>query len=453
MTGHLRKEESYSFNRNVLDYIQHAAEHGLYEIRGLGAKRVLPTFDDLVFLTASASRYPLEGYREKCVAKTVLGTRFAKKPIELETPITIAGMSFGALSANVKEALGRAATEIGTSTTTGDGGMTAEERQSSKTLVYQCLPSRYGFNPDDLRKADAIELVIGQGAKPGGGGMLLGQKISPRVADMRTLPAGIDQRSACRHPDWTGPDDLTIKLLELREITDWQVPIYIKMGATRVREDVKLAVKAGADVVVIDGMQGGTAATQQTFIEHSGIPTLAALPLAVEALDEMNVLGEVQLIISGGIRSGADVAKALALGADAVAIGQGVLVALGCNSGTYHQQGEDRDATADYARLHTAPGFCHHCHTGQCPVGITTQDPELETRLTPEWGARRLKNYLQVLTMELTTLARACGKSNVHHLEREDLVALTIEAAAMAKVPLAGTNWIPGLNPSGERGA
>ncbi|MDP6719075.1 MAG: FMN-binding glutamate synthase family protein, partial [Pirellulaceae bacterium] len=297
---------------------------------------------------------------------------------------------------------------------------------------------------DDLRKADAIEMVLGQGAKPGGGGMLLGQKVSPRVADMRTLPEGIDQRSACRHPDWTGPDDLKIKLDELREITDWQVPIYVKMGATRVRDDVKLAVKAGADVVVVDGMQGGTAATQHVLIEHTGIPTLAALPLAVQALEEMNAVGEVQLIISGAIRTGADVAKALALGADAVAIGQGVLVALGCNHDSYSQDGQDVDVVEDYAALGTAPGFCHHCHTGQCPVGITTQDEALERRLTPEVGAMRLKNYLQVLNMEVTTLARACGKSNVHHLEREDLVALTIEAAAMAKVPLAGTNWIPG---------
>jgi glutamate synthase domain-containing protein 2 len=333
---------------------------------------------------------------------------------------------------------------MGTSTTTGDGGMTSEERESSKTLVYQCLPSRYGFNPDDLRKADAIEMVLGQGAKPGGGGMLLGQKVSPRVAEMRTLPEGIDQRSACRHPDWTGPDDLKIKLDELREITDWQIPIYVKLGATRVRDDVKLAVKAGADVVVIDGMQGGTAATQQVFIEHTGIPTLAALPQAVEALEDMNVVGEVQLIISGGIRTGADVAKALALGADAVAIGQGVLVALGCNHDSYVQDRANIDATEGYARLGTAPGFCHHCHTGQCPVGITTQDAVLERRLTPDVGAKRLKNYLQVLDMEVTTLARACGKSNVHHLERDDLVALTIEAAAMAKVPLAGTDWIPG---------
>lgn len=441
----IRREESFSFSSPVIDYIQHAAEHGLYEIRGLGAKRSLPTFDDLVFLTASLSRYPLEGYRERCETKTVLGTRFAKKPVELKIPITIAGMSFGALSANVKESLGRAATDVGTSTTTGDGGMTPEERESSKILVYQCLPSRYGFNPDDLRRADAIEIVIGQGAKPGGGGMLLGQKISPRVADMRTLPAGIDQRSACRHPDWVGPDDLVIKMNELREITDWQIPIYVKFGATRVREDVKLAVKSGADVVVIDGMQGGTAATQQVFIEHAGIPTLPAVRLAVEALEEMDMYGKVQLIVSGGIRSGADCAKALAMGADAVSIGQGVLIALGCNSPCYVDKQKQRvDVTSEYHRLGTAPGVCHHCHTGKCPVGVTTQDPVLEQRLDPEWGATRLRNYLKTLTMELTTLARACGKSNVHHLEREDLVALTVEAAAMAKIPLAGTNWIPG---------
>ncbi|BCZ80046.1 FMN-binding glutamate synthase family protein [Paraburkholderia terrae] len=442
---HIATEESWGFDRKTIDYIQNAAAHGLYEIRGLGAKRRVPHFDDLLFLGASLSRYPLEGYREKCVTKTVLGTRFAKKPIELAIPITVAGMSFGALSANVKESLGRAATELGTSTTTGDGGMTPEERQSSKTLVYQCLPSRYGFNPDDVRKADAIEVVIGQGAKPGGGGMLLGQKISPRVAKMRTLPEGIDQRSASRHPDWTGPDDLQIKILELREMTDWQTPIYVKVGATRTFNDVKLAVHAGADVIVVDGMQGGTAATQTCFIENVGIPTLAALRQAVDALEDLNMKGQVQLIISGGIRSGADVAKALAMGADAVAIGQGVLVSLGCNSGSYIENGQHVSALDDYASLGTAPGFCHHCHTGKCPVGITTQNPVLQERLKPDVGAKRLKNYLKTLNMELTTIARACGKQNVHHLEPEDLVALTVEAAAMARVPLAGTNWIPGL--------
>jgi len=438
-------EESAGYDRKIIDYVHRAAATGLYEIRGLGAKRHVPHFDDLVFLAASLSRYPLERYREKCVTKTVLGTRFASKPVELAIPITIAGMSFGSLSANVKEALGRAASEMGTSTTTGDGGMTEEERRSSKTLIYQCLPSRYGFKPDDVRRADAIEIVIGQGAKPGGGGMLLGQKVNPRVAKMRVLPQGVDQRSACRHPDWTGPDDLTIKIQELREITDWEKPIYVKVGATRTFHDVKLAVHSGADVIVVDGMQGGTAATQTVFIENVGIPTLAAVRQAVDALEDLNMQGKVQLIVSGGIRTGADIAKALAMGADAVSIGQGILLALGCNSDTYVQDGTHRSAAADYEQLGTAPGYCHHCHTGRCPVGVTTQDAVLEKRLEPLVGARRVRNYLKTLNMELTTIARACGKQNVHHLEREDLVALTLEAAAMARVPLAGTNWIPGV--------
>ncbi len=428
---------SATFPQNVLDEIHRAADQGIYEIRGFGAKRSLPSFDDLVFLGASMSRYPLEGYREKCATDVVMGTRYAKRPIELKIPITIAGMSFGALGANAKEAIGRAATAMGTTTTTGDGGMTEEERQSSKALVYQVLPSRYGLNPDDLRRADALEVVVGQGAKPGGGGMLLGHKITERVAEMRDLPLDIDQRSACRHPDWTGPDDLAIKIQELREITDWEIPIYIKVGATRVSYDVALAVKSGADVIVVDGMQGGTAATQDVFIEHVGIPTLPAVRMAVEALQELGMHRKVQLIVSGGIRSGADVAKALALGADAVSIGSAAMVALGCNRSVFVE---------DYQALGTAPGYCHHCHTGRCPVGITTQDAELEERLQPEQGARWLRNYLTTMVLELQTLARACGKSHVLNLEPEDLTALTIEAAAMAKVPLAGTDWIPGNN-------
>src|SRR5258707_3048948 len=243
------------------------ADVGRYEIVGLGAKRQLPSFHVLVFLSASLSRYPLEGYRERCSTATVLGTRYASKPMELAIPITIAGMSFGSLSAHAKEALGRAATAVGTSTTTGDGGMTDEERKASRKLLYQCLRSRYGFTLDHLRAADAIEVVVGQGAKPGGGGMLLGQKVSERVAGMRTLPAGIDQRSASRHPDWTGPDDLRIKIEELHEATRWGKPIYLKLGATPVEHDVQLAVAASADVVVVDGMQGGTGATQTVFIE------------------------------------------------------------------------------------------------------------------------------------------------------------------------------------------
>jgi glutamate synthase domain-containing protein 2 len=428
--------ESFLYDRTIIAEIQRAAREGIYDIRGFGAKRRVPHFDDLLLLGASVSRYPLEGYREKCATDVVLGTRFARTPIELKIPITIAGMSFGALSAPAKEALGRAATEVGTATTTGDGGMTEEERQSSKTLVYQLLPSRYGMNPDDLRRADAIEIVVGQGAKPGGGGMLLGHKISDRVAAMRDLPIGIDQRSASRHPDWTGPDDLEIKIMELREITDWEKPVFVKVGATRTYYDVGLAVKAGADVIVVDGMQGGTAATQDVFIEHAGIPTLAATRLAVDALQELGMHRQVQLIVSGGIRTGADVAKALALGADAVSIGTAALIAMGDNSPEHDEQ---------YREIGSAAGYYDDYQAGLDPAGISTQDDQLAARLDPELAGRQVANYLRVLTLECQTLARACGKSHVHNMEPEDLVALTVEAAAMARVPLAGTNWIPGV--------
>lgn len=428
-------KQSWTYSNDVNAEIRRAAATGIYDIRGGGSKRRLPHFDDLLFLGASISRYPLEGYREKCATDVWLGTRFAKNPIHLETPITIAGMSFGALSGPAKEALGRGASAAGTSTTTGDGGMTEEERGHSKTLVYQYLPSRYGMNPDDLRRADAIEVVVGQGAKPGGGGMLLGQKISDRVANMRNLPKGIDQRSACRHPDWTGPDDLEIKILELREITNWEKPIYIKIGGARPYYDTALAVKAGADVVVLDGMQGGTAATQDVFIENVGMPTLACIPQAVKALQDLGMHRKVQLIVSGGIRTGADVAKAMALGADAVAIGTAALVALGDNDPIHE---------AEYRKLGTTAGAYDDWHEGKDPAGITTQDPALFNRFDPILGGRRLKNYLKVMTLEAQTIARACGKSHLHNLEPEDLCALTVEAAAMAGVPLAGTDWVPG---------
>jgi len=426
---------SHTFDAYTNSEIRRAAETGIYDIRGGGSKRNLPNFDDLLFLGASISRYPLEGYRESCNTKVILGDRFSSNPLNLEIPITIAGMSFGALSAQAKEALGRGASLVGTSTTTGDGGMTKEERGHSKQLVYQLLPSRYGMNPDDLRKADAIEIVVGQGAKPGGGGMLLGQKINDRVAEMRTLPKGIDQRSPCRHPDWTGPDDMEIKILELREITGWKVPIFVKVAGSRPYYDVALAAKSGADVVVVDGMQGGTAATQEVFIENVGMPTLACVRPAVRALQELGLHRKVQLIISGGIRNGADVAKALALGADAVSIGSAALIALGDNDPRYQK---------DYEKLGTTAGSFDDWHEGLDPAGITTQDKKLAKRLDPKLGGRRLANYLNVMTMEAQTIARACGKNDLRNLEPEDLCALTVESAAMAGVPLAGTNWIPG---------
>jgi methylamine---glutamate N-methyltransferase subunit C len=435
--GHVLRA-SGTFQAEVIEEIQAKAETGLYRIRGYGTLRARhwATFDHLTFLPCSLTRIPLEGYREKCSTKTVLGTRFARKPIELNIPVMITGMSWGALSYNAKVALARGAASVGSSNTTGDGGMLMAERDNSKTLIYEVLPSRYGINIHHMRMADAIELTIGQGAKPGTGGLLLGSKVSSAISVQRDLPVGVDQRSPARHPDFLGPDDMIIKIEELREATDWQVPIFVKMGASRVFDDVKLAAKAGADVIVVDGMEGGTGASPAILQEHTGIPTLAAVCEARAALEDSGLYGEVQLIIAGGIRDGVDAAKAMALGADAVYIGTAALIALNCNKALY---------VDDYHTLGAEPGYCHHCHTGRCPVGITTQDQELMQRLDMDEGAERVANLLRAMTLEIQMLARACGKSDVHHLEPEDMAALSLEASAICGIPLAGTRKVLGI--------
>jgi len=419
---------------------QEKAELGRYRLRGFGTlrPRPLPSFDDLTFIPCTLTRIPLEGYREKCETATTLGARFAQKPIRLDIPVMITGMSFGALSYNAKVALGRGATQAGTSTTTGDGGMLPAERENSQTLIYEVLPSRYGFNIHDLLRADGIELTIGQGAKPGTGGLLLGSKVSEQIAGMRDLPIGVDQRSPCRHPDFLGPDDMIYKIEEFREATDWQVPIIVKIGAARVYDDVKLAAKAGADIIAIDGMEGGTGASPDILMDHTGIPTLAAVCEARAALEEMGLYGIVNLIIAGGIRSGVDAAKAMALGADAVYIGTAALIAMNCNKPLYIE---------DYQSIGAEPYACHHCHTGRCPVGITTQDPELMKRLPIDEAAERVANFLRATTMEIQMIARACGKADVHDLEPEDMRALTLEASMITDIPLVGTRRVFGGGP------
>lgn len=408
------------------------AQLGRYQVRGFNTfNKRMPTFDDLTFVPASLTRLPLEGYREGCDTTTVLGggRGLVEKPIELKIPIYIASMSFGALSASAKAALGYGASKVGTMTCTGEGGMLEEERAASKTLLYQMSPARYRIDLDHLRRADALEIVVGQGAKPGTGGLLLGMKVSPRVSKMRTLPQGVDQRSTIRHPDFLGADDMSVKIEELRIATNYKVPIFVKMGATRPRYDVAIAAKAGADVVVVDGAEGGTGASPELLLNHTGVPTISAIRAAREALDEAGMTGKVSLVAAGGIRSGVDAAKCLALGADAVMIGNAAMMALGCNTPRYLE---------DYQKLGTSPGACHHCHTGMCPVGITTQDAELEKRMDPHAGAERIARYLTAMTMEITALAKACGKSSVHNLEVEDLRAMSFEASAFTGVKMAG---------------
>lgn len=426
--------ESATFDRTTIAAIQRAADTGIYDIRGWGAKRPLPIRRPAVPGRVDVA-LPAGG-----LPRALRHRRRARRPAR-QTP-----------SAPRHPGHHRRY-ELRCTVGRGQGG-TGPRRERGRHVDHHGR-RRYdarGARPEQAPGVPVPALALrheprrpaqgrrhrggaGPGRQAGRWWNAAGQKISERVAGMRTLPQGIDQRSACRHPDWTGPDDLTIKINELREITDWEKPIYVKVGATRTYYDVKLAVHSGADVVVVDGMQGGTAATQEVFIEHVGIPTLAAIPQAVQALQELGVHRKVQLIVSGGIRNGADVAKALALGADAVAIGTAALIALGDNHPRY---------AAEYEKIGSAAGFYDDFQDGRDPAGISTQDAELAARFDPIEGGRRLANYLRVLTMEAQTIARACGKAHVCHLEPEDLVAVTIEAAAMARVPLAGTDWIPG---------
>jgi len=426
---------NFLFSPEVIDDIHIKAELGRYRMRGMAIFKKIPTWDDLTFLPGTLTRFVIEGYREKCQTRTVIGPR-AKRPLVLDIPIYITGMSFGALSYEAKVALARGATMAGTATCSGEGGMLPDERRYSEKWFYQCIQSRYGFNPHHLRLADACEIFIGQGCKVGLGGHLMGQKVTDQVAEMRSLPAGIDQRSPARHPDWLGPDDLALKINELREATNHEIPIQLKLGAARVYDDVRMAAKTGPDSIYIDGMEGSTGAGPHVATEETGIPGIAAIRQARKALDDVGKSDDISLVYAGGIRNGGDVAKALALGADAVAIGTAALVALNCNKDI---PGADFEGT-----IGVPAGYCYHCHTGRCPVGVATQDPELRKRLNPDEAAERVYNFLHTLTLECQMMARACGKTDVHSLEPEDLAALTMEASAMCQVPLAGTQFTVG---------
>ncbi|MCZ7573457.1 MAG: FMN-binding glutamate synthase family protein [Ardenticatenaceae bacterium] len=359
---------------------------------------------------------PVDTYREHAVTRTVLGARYAKKPLVIETPIMIAPMSYGAISKESKIALSMGSARVGTAMNNGEGGLLAEEAQHSYRQIVQVTPSRFGFSLRNLELADAIELVFGIGAKPGLSGHLMAEKMSAEVAAFRGLPPGIDLASHPRHGDIFGADDLVVKLEELREVTNGEKPIFLKVGAGRVYEDVKIAAKVGVDGIVIDGMQGGTGAGPKIAIDHLGMPTLPAVVQATRALEDMGLKEEVSLMIAGGIRDGADVAKALALGADAVYVGTGALVAMGCT-------------------------VCLQCEKGECEFGIGTQKPELRERLHVKLAAHRVANYLTAVTNELVILAKACGKSNVHNLEREDLRTVTLEACAMTGIPFLGSDY------------
>jgi len=272
------------WNPETISEIKHKAETGKHRIRGCGSTKKYPSFDDLLVLPSQLSRLSIDTYREDCRTQTVLGSRFAKNPLVIETPIMISGMSYGALSKEAKTALAKSTGIVGTSINNGEGGLLPEERDNSYKQVIQITPSRMGFSLANIEAADALEIICGIGAKPGLSGHLMASKITKEIAEFRQLPEGIDLHSHPRHGDIFGADDMVLKIQELRDVTDWQIPIFIKIAAGRVKEDVKIAAKTGADGIVVDGSEGGTGAAPVVASAHLGIPTLPALVQAADPL-------------------------------------------------------------------------------------------------------------------------------------------------------------------------
>jgi glutamate synthase domain-containing protein 2 len=346
--------------------------------------------------------------------KTEIGGRYGAKPLRLSMPVMIAPMSFGALSRSVKIALARASRLSGISENTGEGGMLDEQREEADQLIFQCLSGRLGWNIKDMQRADAIEIYISQGAKPGLGGQLMAKKVTPELAAIRGIPQGIDLRSPSRHPDVLGADDLVIKVQEFREATGHKVPLGIKMGAGRVNDDIKIAYKDGFDFIELDGLQGSTGAASTEVLENVGIPTLSAVQEAIDGLREINAKGDMDLVMMGGIKDGVDVVKMLALGADCTSVGTAAIIAGGCIA-------------------------CMQCHVGSCPVGIATQDKIHEERFDLDLQAENIHRYLESLRWQIAAITKALGYDDVHKVSRDDLVALTPEAA-----DITGLLYVPG---------
>ena len=402
--------DSAYWNPKVQEDIAVKAQSGRYRIRGYGGARPLPHLSDIGFRKDLTQAGDDRDVVSKVRMATEIGGINGARPLKLSMPVMIAPMSYGALSRSTKYAIAMGSAMSGIAENTGEGGMSDAQRDAACQLIFQCLGGRLGWNIHDMRRADALEIYISQGAKPGLGGQLMAKKVTPELAKIRGIPSGIDLRSPSRHPDILGADDLVIKVEEFREATGYEVPVSVKLGAGRIRDDIKIASKDGFDFVELDGMQGSTGAGSAEVIDNVGIPTLPAIIEAIDALEEIDARDNIQLVLMGGLRDGVDAVKALCLGADAVAFGTSVIVAGGCIS-------------------------CMQCHIGQCVTGIATQDPEHEKRYQPEVEASNIHRFLESVRWQIAAITRGLGYDDVTRLNRDDLVALTPEAADITGLP------------------
>ncbi len=400
------------WNRKIQEDIYVKARIGRYRVRGYGGARSLPHLNDLAFRKDLSRLGEEPDPVSKVKMRTLIGGKNGAKPLDLSMPLMIAPMSYGALSRSAKQAIAIASGLSDIAENTGEGGMSDAQRDAAKQLIFQMLGGRLGWNIHDMRRADGLEIYISQGAKPGFGGQLMAKKVTPELAAIRGIPANIDLRSPSRHPDILGADDLVIKVEELREATGYKLPISVKLGAGRIHDDIKIAVKDGFDFVELDGMQGSTGAGGAEVMEYVGIPTIAAIVEALNALEDIGCRDKIEIVLMGGIRDGVDAVKALCLGADAAAMGTAAIVAGGCIA-------------------------CMQCHVGQCVTGIATQDREHEARYKPKVEAQNIHRFLETVRWQMAALTHAMGYDDMKQLGREDLVALTPEAAEITGLPYA----------------
>lgn len=374
------------------------------------------SFDALNFATAQVAKRPVEyfGNEENIKTTTVVG-RNSKHPIEINGPAIVAAMSFGALSKEAKIAIAKGASIAETLDNTGEGGMLPRQRKEAKLLIAQYSTGRFGVDENYLKSADLIEIKYGQGAKPGQGGLLPADKVTAEIAKIRSsnelkIKQGASIHSPSAHPDIHSIEDLKKRINWLRKLTEGK-PIILKIGACNLKIDLPLIVKANPDIIAIDGAEGGTAASPAVMLHHTGMPTIPALVEARRILDKLKAPQE--LWIGGGITKGADMAKAIALGANLVFIGTGLLNALGCLD-------------------------CRQCYLGKCPLGICTQDPKLRKKINIEEASEKILNFFSSTRNEVKMLVAACGYHDVYDLKKTDLIPLTQAMACITRLPFVG---------------
>lgn len=384
-------------NYRYMKEIHEMAVTGKSAIEAMGTQMKMPGWDDILVLGAQLNPPPLDEHAEVSL-KTVIG-KHAKKPMVIDMPVYISHMSFGALSKESKTALAKGSAMAGTAMCSGEGGILPEEKAAAHKYIFEYVPNLYSVTDENLKTSDAIEIKIGQGTKPGMGGHLPGSKVTAEIAAVRNKPMGQDVISPSKFPGINTKEDLKKLVDELRERSEGR-PVGIKIAAGKIEKDLEYCVFAEPDFITIDGRGGATGASPAIIRDSTSVPTIYALYRARKYLDLVNA--DIDLVITGGLRVSSDFAKAIAMGADAVAIASAAMVAAACQQ----------------YRI---------CGSGMCPVGMATQDPELRTRLKTDAAAKRVANFLNCSAEELRTFARITGHADIHELSVEDLCTISRE--------------------------